>query len=96
MTTIDVTKTHVAKELKHDSPIISCRFDPTGKYVFFGAQDFKVCRLGFSRGRVNHVFDTAQIAAGGTDQRQVGSLGNGGTAAVSDHFRGRARAVRVE
>lgn len=48
MTNIDVTKTHVAKELKHDSPIISCRFDPTGKYVFFGAQDFKVWRWEWS------------------------------------------------
>ncbi|MBI2480491.1 MAG: hypothetical protein HYV60_18245 [Planctomycetia bacterium] len=48
MTTIDVTKTHVAKELKHESPIISCRFDPTGKYVFFGAQDFKVWRWEWS------------------------------------------------
>ncbi len=48
MPTIDVTKTHVAKELKHDSPIISCRFDPTGKYVFFGAQDYKVWRWEWS------------------------------------------------
>jgi WD40 repeat protein len=48
MATIDVTKTHIAKELKHDSPIISCRFDPTGKYVFFGAQDFKVWRWEWS------------------------------------------------
>lgn len=44
MTTVDVTKTHIVKELKHESPIISCRFDPSGKYVFFGAQDFKVWR----------------------------------------------------
>ena len=48
MTNIDVTKTHVAKELKHDSPIISCRFDPTGNYIFFGAQDFKVWRWEWS------------------------------------------------
>lgn len=48
MPAIDVTKTHVAKELKHDSPIISCRFDPTGKYVFFGSQDYKVWRWEWS------------------------------------------------
>jgi WD40 repeat protein len=42
--TVDPTKTHVVKELKHDSPIISCRFDATGKYVFFGSQDYKVWR----------------------------------------------------
>lgn len=40
----DPTKTHVVKELKHDSPIISCRFDPGGKFVFFGAQDYHVWR----------------------------------------------------
>ena len=48
MATIDVTKTHVSSELKHDTPIISCRFDPTGKYVFFGAQDYKVWRWEWS------------------------------------------------
>ncbi|MBC8351586.1 MAG: hypothetical protein H8E66_06335 [Planctomycetes bacterium] len=48
MTTIDVTKIHVAKELKHDSPVISCRFDPAGKYVFFGSQDYKVWRWEWS------------------------------------------------
>lgn len=45
---VDPTKTHVAKELKHNSPVISCRFDPTGKYVFFGAQDYKVWRWEWS------------------------------------------------
>ncbi|MCB9938973.1 MAG: hypothetical protein H6823_12065 [Planctomycetaceae bacterium] len=57
MTNIDVTKTHVAKALKHDSPIISCRFDPSGKYVFFGAQDFKVWRWewnGDAKVELNH------------------------------------------
>jgi len=44
MTTFDPTKTHVAKELKHDSPLISCRFDPTGRFLFFGAQDSNVWR----------------------------------------------------
>ena len=41
---VDAAKTHLVKELKHDSPLISCRFDPTGKYVFFGSQDYKVWR----------------------------------------------------
>ncbi len=44
MTTLDHTKTHVAKDHKHNSPLISCRFDPSGRYVFFGAQDSKVWR----------------------------------------------------
>lgn len=45
---IDVTKTHVVRELKHDSPLISCRFDPSGGFVFFGAQDHRVWRWEWS------------------------------------------------
>ena len=41
---IDPTKTKIIKQLKHESPLISCRFDPTGKYVFFGAQDNRIWR----------------------------------------------------
>ena len=37
-------KTHPAVELKHDSPFISCRYDPSGQFVFAGAQDNKVWR----------------------------------------------------
>ncbi len=44
MSNYDPTKIHVAKSLKHDSPLISCRFDPTGRFVFFGAQDSQVWR----------------------------------------------------
>ncbi len=40
----DPAKTHVAKAHKHTSPVISCRFDPTGRFVFFGAQDYRVWR----------------------------------------------------
>lgn len=48
MATLDFTKTHVAKEHQHNSPLISCRFDPTGRYVFFGAQDSKIWRWDWS------------------------------------------------
>jgi len=41
---IDVTKTHEVKKHKHGSPLISCRFDPESKFVFFGAQDSRVWR----------------------------------------------------
>lgn len=40
----DPTKTHVAAAHKHDSPLISCRYDPSGRYVFFGAEDSRVWR----------------------------------------------------
>ena len=41
---MDVTQTHTAHEFEHDSPLIGCRFDPSGNYVFAGAEDFKVWR----------------------------------------------------
>lgn len=40
----DPLQTHVAKQLKHEAPLISCRFDPTGKYVFAGSEDRSVLR----------------------------------------------------
>src|SRR6187399_2756730 len=43
--TIDPTKTHVAHEHKHDRPLIACRYDPTGRYIFFGAEDNLVHRV---------------------------------------------------
>lgn len=35
---------HVAQELKHSSPLICCRFDPSGKYVFASAEDNTIQR----------------------------------------------------
>jgi WD40 repeat protein len=42
---IDPTKTHAVLEHKHDRPLIACRFDPSGRYVFFGAEDNLVHRF---------------------------------------------------
>ncbi len=47
---MDVTKTHVAVELKHDSPLISCRFNPAGSFVYAGAQDYNVWRMEVATG----------------------------------------------
>lgn len=44
-------KTHVARELKHSSPLISCRFDPGGRFVFAGAQDSTVQRWELESGK---------------------------------------------
>lgn len=41
---MDYKQTHIEKTHKHDSPLISCRFDPSGENVFFAAEDFKVWR----------------------------------------------------
>ena len=37
-------KTHVARELKHGKPLVSCRFDPAGRFVFAGSEDDTVER----------------------------------------------------
>ncbi|MDA1014821.1 MAG: hypothetical protein O3A00_10270 [Planctomycetota bacterium] len=42
---MDVTKTHLAHDLSHNSPLISCRFEPSETYVFAGSQDFNVWRF---------------------------------------------------
>lgn len=36
---ITPSRTRMALELRHNSPLISCRFDPSGRYVFAGSQD---------------------------------------------------------
>jgi WD40 repeat protein len=38
------SRTRMAQELRHNSPLLSCRFDPTGRYVFAGAQDNTIQR----------------------------------------------------
>jgi WD40 repeat protein len=48
---IDPAKTHAVKELKHTSPLVGCRFDPSGKFVFAGAQDNVVVRWRLDDGK---------------------------------------------
>ena len=40
----DVKQTHVAKTLTHGAPLIACRFDPTGKFVFATSEDRTLVR----------------------------------------------------
>ena len=56
---IDAKKTHVVKDLGHGSPLISCRYDPSGRYVFFGAQDYQVWRWDLTSNK--------KVALSGTD-----------------------------
>ena len=37
-------KTHLLGGLKHGKPLVSCRFDPTGRYLFAGSEDDTVQR----------------------------------------------------
>lgn len=42
--------THVAYEWKHSSPLITCRFDPQGRFLFSSAEDMSVQRWEFASG----------------------------------------------
>ena len=46
----DPKKVKVIKEFVHDSPLIACRFDPTGQYVVATSQDNKVLRWDLESG----------------------------------------------
>ncbi|QDT47528.1 WD domain, G-beta repeat [Symmachiella dynata] len=41
----DPKQTHVATQWKHESRFICCRFDPQGRYVFAGAEDYAIHRF---------------------------------------------------
>jgi WD40 repeat protein len=43
-TMIDVTKTAVVREQNFNSPLLSCRYDPGGRFIFAGTQDYRVRR----------------------------------------------------
>src|SRR6476620_2691138 len=58
MATIDYKQTRLALELKHKSPLIGCRFDPTGRFLFASAEDNTIQRYdlltGAKTGLVGH------------------------------------------
>src|SRR5262249_15932253 len=41
---LDPTRTRMVHDLRHNSPLLGCRFDPSGRFVFAGAQDNTVVR----------------------------------------------------
>lgn len=47
----DPKQTHVAVQWKHTSPIICCRFDPKGRYVFAGSEDYAIQRWTLADGK---------------------------------------------
>lgn len=47
----DPKQTHVAHEWKHTRPLISVRFDPSGKYVFSTSEDMSVQRWELGSGK---------------------------------------------
>ena len=57
---VDPTKTHESATWKHDRPMTFCRFDPTGRFLFAGAEDNLVHRWMVADG-------TKAVFAGGHD-----------------------------
>lgn len=77
--TANPAKTHIAREFKQGSPLVSCRFDPTARYVFAGAQDASVVRWDLAGGQ--------QTALIGHDSwvRAIGFTPDGQTAFTGDY-----------
>jgi WD40 repeat protein len=48
---VDPTRTRLVQELRHNSPLLGCRFDPTGRFVFAGAQDNTIQRWELAGGQ---------------------------------------------
>src|SRR5262245_33090768 len=51
MISVEPEKAHVAKELTHKQPLIACRFDPKGLYVFASSEDRTIQRWELASGK---------------------------------------------
>jgi WD40 repeat protein len=49
---IEPRETHQVGEFKHASPLLACRFDPSGQFVFASAHDFSIQRWALAGGKV--------------------------------------------
>src|SRR5262249_11667773 len=47
---LDPKQANIVSQWAHDRPLNVCRFDPTGKYVFCGAEDANVARFNLAGG----------------------------------------------
>jgi WD40 repeat protein len=48
---LDIKQAHVTADWAHDSPLIACRFDPKGRFVFSTAEDNRVQRWNVPDGK---------------------------------------------
>ena len=48
---VDPARTRLVQELRYYSPLLSCRFDPSGRFVFAGTQDNTIVRWELASGR---------------------------------------------
>ena len=49
-TSLDLKQAHVTSQWAHDRPLVACRFDPLGRYVFCGAEDAGLHRFALADG----------------------------------------------
>ena len=47
---INPARSRMSQQLTHNRPVLACRFDPSGQFVFAGAQDFGIHRWNLSNG----------------------------------------------
>jgi len=93
----DPKQTHVVHQWKHTSPLISCRFDPSGKYVFTTAEDRTVQRWELPSGKKtvfpavhdSWVRGLAFVDGGTTPDGRVGPHASSGKTLVTGGFDGR-------
>ena len=71
-------KTKIVASWKHSSPFLSCRFDPTGKYVFAGAEDFSVQRWEVETGKATAFLGHESWVRGIAFHRESRTLLTGG------------------
>jgi WD40 repeat protein len=48
---VDPAQTHLLAQWRHTAPLVGCRFDPSGQFVFAGAQDNTVVRHHLATGK---------------------------------------------
>lgn len=82
---LDVSAAHVVAEWEHGRPLVACRFDPSGQYVFCGAEDAAVQRFAAADGTRTSLegghetwvrafaftADGSHVVSGGSDGRLV-------------------------
>ncbi|WP_254510015.1 WD40 repeat domain-containing protein [Anatilimnocola floriformis] len=81
---VDPAATHEKAKWKHSRPLTACRFDPTGKYVFTGAEDNTIQRWDLADGKmtpfaaheswvraIGFSHDGQQMISGGYDGRLI-------------------------
>ena len=69
----DPKQTHIVHQWKYDSPLINCRFDPQGRYLFTTAENYTTQRWNLADGK--------QVSFGGHDSwvRALGFSSDGET-----------------